>query len=59
LNGAIQEGRPIGKAGAHTTGQNFESIGVCYVGGARTIERSKSGRCIAKDTSTKERKAID
>ena len=55
LNGEIQEGRPIEKTGAHTTGHNFDSIGVCYVGGVEK-ERSKNGKWIAKDTRTKEQK---
>lgn len=33
LNGEIWAGRSIEKAGAHTLGQNANSIGVCYVGG--------------------------
>ena len=33
LDGSIHEGRNINVAGAHTTGQNTGSIGVCYVGG--------------------------
>lgn len=33
LAGEIQEGRPIEEVGAHCTGHNANSIGVCYVGG--------------------------
>lgn len=33
LDGAIVEGRPITKAGAHCSGHNANSIGVCYIGG--------------------------
>ena len=33
LDGSIHEGRNINVSGAHTTGQNTNSIGVCYVGG--------------------------
>jgi N-acetylmuramoyl-L-alanine amidase len=33
LNGEIWRGRPLEQAGAHTTGQNTNSIGICYVGG--------------------------
>jgi hypothetical protein len=39
LNGEIQEGRPIEKTGAHTTGHNFDSLAVCYVGG---VEKERS-----------------
>ncbi len=33
LNGEIHECRPLEKTGAHTRGQNFDSIGLCYAGG--------------------------
>tara|TARA_R110000772_G_scaffold235704_1_gene347367 strand:- start:489 stop:911 length:423 start_codon:yes stop_codon:yes gene_type:complete len=33
LDGEIQEGRPIERTGAHTKGNNFDSIGICYIGG--------------------------
>ena len=33
LDGRIETGRPIEQAGAHCTGHNAKSIGVCYVGG--------------------------
>jgi len=33
LDGTIEEGRPLEQIGAHTKGQNRNSIGVCYVGG--------------------------
>ena len=33
LAGEIQEGRPIEEIGAHCTGHNANSIGVCYAGG--------------------------
>lgn len=31
--GDIYDGRPVEKMGAHTKGQNANSIGVCYIGG--------------------------
>lgn len=33
LDGSIHKGRSIESVGAHCTGQNAHSIGVCYVGG--------------------------
>lgn len=33
LDGSVHEGRPIEQVGAHTSGQNTGSIGICYVGG--------------------------
>jgi len=32
-NGALEAGRPLELAGAHTAGHNADSIGVCLVGG--------------------------
>ena len=33
IDGKIEDGRPIDRSGAHTKGQNSNSIGVCYIGG--------------------------
>jgi N-acetylmuramoyl-L-alanine amidase len=33
LHGVIESGRPFDKPGAHTRGENRDSIGVCYIGG--------------------------
>ena len=33
LDGTVQTGRPVELAGAHCTGHNANSIGICYVGG--------------------------
>ena len=51
LDGTIEPGRPIETAGAHCTGHNTNSIGICYVGG-KTKDMKK-----AKDTRTDEQKA--
>lgn len=45
LDGSVHKGRPEAQVGAHTKGQNANSIGVCYVGGL-----DKNGR--PKDTRT-------
>lgn len=50
LDGTVHEGRPLGKAGAHCTGHNQNSIGVVYVGGL-----DANGK--AKDTRTDAQKA--
>lgn len=49
LDGTIELGRPIQQAGAHTSGHNQNSIGICYVGGLDHNLR-------AKDTRTPEQK---
>lgn len=33
IDGTIEAGRDLEKAGAHCTGHNANSIGICYVGG--------------------------
>ena len=33
LDGTVEPGRPIDKAGAHCTGHNANSLGICYIGG--------------------------
>ena len=32
-NGSIETGRPLEQAGAHASGHNAESVGICLVGG--------------------------
>lgn len=51
LNGEIRPGRSEAIAGAHCTGHNTRSVGVCYVGGCppRTTPNWKN---IGKDTRT-------
>lgn len=48
-DGSVHEGRDVDKIGAHTTGQNANSIGICYIGGV-----DANGK--AKDTRTPEQK---
>ena len=33
LDGAIKQGRPLQQTGAHVSGHNGDSVGICYVGG--------------------------
>ena len=49
LDGTVEKGRSLSEAGAHCTGHNAHSIGVCYVGGL-----DKNGK--PKDTRTAEQK---
>lgn len=50
LDGTVEVGRDLRKAGAHCKGHNFNSIGICYVGGT-----DKAGN--PKDTRTEAQKA--
>ena len=50
LDGSIHKGRDENVIGAHCSGQNANSIGICYVGGL-----SKDGK-IPKDTRTEAQK---
>lgn len=51
LDGSIENGRDVDKAGAHTAGYNAHSIGVCYVGGLANDNKTP------KDTRTEAQKA--
>ena len=33
LDGTVEPGRPIDKTGAHCSGHNANSLGICYIGG--------------------------
>ena len=48
INGTIQEGRPVERAGAHCKGHNANSIGVCYVGGVDQDMKPKDTRTPAQ-----------
>lgn len=50
IDGTIEPGRPLETAGAHCTGHNANSIGICYVGGCDKDMKPK-------DTRTDEQKA--
>ena len=49
-DGSIHKGRPIEQVGAHTTGQNANSIGICYIGGCAADGKTP------KDTRTEAQK---
>ncbi len=49
LDGTVHPGRPVERSGAHTKGQNSNSIGICYIGGLGSSME-------AKDTRTPEQK---
>ena len=50
LHGDIYKGRDIAKIGAHTKGQNRNSIGICYCGGVEVDGKTP------KDTRTEKQK---
>lgn len=50
-DGSIHEGRNVNISGAHTVGHNYNSIGICYIGGC-----AKDGKT-PKDTRTEAQKA--
>lgn len=49
-DGSIHKGRPIEQAGAHTSGHNANSIGICYIGGCAADGKTP------KDTRTEAQK---
>lgn len=50
-DGTVHKGRPIEQVGAHCTGQNANSIGICYIGGCAADGKTP------KDTRTPAQKA--
>lgn len=48
LNGTIEGGRPENETGAHCTGHNSNSIGVCYIGGLSADGKPKDTRTDAQ-----------
>lgn len=50
LDGTIQQGRELEAVGAHATGHNAHSIGICYIGGLDSKGKPK-------DTRTNQQKA--
>ena len=51
LDGTIEAGRDVTIAGAHCTGHNADSIGVCYIGGADTDMKPKDTRTEKQKTA--------
>ena len=50
-DGSVHTGRPIEQIGAHTSGYNANSIGICYIGGCAATKNDK-GEYPPKDTRT-------
>lgn len=51
LDGEVWLGRPVEQVGAHVTGHNANSIGVCYVGGLDVSLKPKDTRTLAQKES--------
>lgn len=51
LDGTVEKGRDEDEIGAHCTGENSNSIGICYIGGLDSTGKK------AKDTRTLQQKA--
>lgn len=49
-DGVVEQGRPVEQVGAHCSGQNSDSIGICYVGGLASDGKTP------QDTRTKAQK---
>lgn len=55
-DGSVHRGRPENLVGAHTTGHNPHSIGICYIGGCVATKNAK-GDYPPKDTRTAAQRA--
>lgn len=55
-DGTVHRGRPENQVGAHTTGHNPHSIGICYIGGCAATKNAK-GDYPPKDTRTPAQRA--
>lgn len=44
LNGAVEDGRPMDRQGAHVRGYNHKSVGICYIGGLDASRKAKDTR---------------
>jgi N-acetylmuramoyl-L-alanine amidase len=51
LDGTTEIGRPISIQGAHTSGENEDSIGVCYIGGVDTSMAAKDTMTVLQEIS--------
>lgn len=54
LDGSIHKGRPEEIIGAHCSGQNAYSIGICYIGGLDAFGKAKDTRTPAQRKALRE-----
>lgn len=50
-DGSVHVGRSVEQAGAHCTGQNAASIGICYIGGCNRAGQPKDTRTEAQKSA--------
>jgi N-acetylmuramoyl-L-alanine amidase len=48
LDGSVHKGRDVSEVGAHVTGQNSNSIGICYIGGLDAAGKASDTRTDAQ-----------
>lgn len=59
LDGTVEVGRPVSKQGAHCSGHNKTTIGICYVGGCAADGKTpKDTRTEAQKKSLRELVAV-
>jgi len=58
LYGEIHKGRDIAKIGAHSKGQNRNSIGICYCGGVEADGRDFANKACPSFDATEEYKHL-
>lgn len=51
VDGTIEIGRPLNKIGAHVSGYNTGTIGICYIGGLGSNNKAKDTRTDAQKES--------
>lgn len=51
LDGSVHEGRPLEAIGAHTSGENLHSVGICYVGGCDKNMKPKDTRTAEQEAA--------
>ena len=49
LDGKIEIGRPIEVQGAHVSGENEDSIGICYIGGVDASNEPKDTMTVSQE----------
>lgn len=57
LDGTVDKGRPEAVPGAHVSGHNFDTIGICYIGGVDAKMKAKDTRTPAQKAAM--RKLVD